>query len=240
MPITWISAPNFSGLSSAVIGQFRGGVPGAADYETSIGVGTAASELTQTGQFAWTSGTTYPFSYAFDASLNRVRLSIGSGASQAVVQHVHPAPLTPERIFLLAVTRNGSQVTRWRNLSVTATQTAEVAALPDVTSTGDGTAALLISGPFRQGFALTGRFGFQWTGPLPLRSNLLAMAKVIDEAEPAWVPDDPRQRRRAPVFGYLLAYLMEDARRAIPVIGRGEDDERRRALGLPTRIAPDR
>lgn len=241
MPITWVQAVNFTGLPSAVVGQFRGGVPGAADYEVSIGIGTALGEITQTGEFTWGNGVANPFTYEFNASLNRVRLSIGSGSNQATVQHIAAQPLTPERIFLLGVTRSGTQFTRWRNLSVTATQTAETAAPPDLICTGNTTAAMVISGLFRGGFTLTGTFGFQWTGSMPLRSNLLGMAKVIDEADPPpWVPDDPPRRRRDPVFGYLLAFLMEDARRPIPIIGRGEDDERRRALGLPPRGEDDR
>jgi hypothetical protein len=234
MAITWVAASNFAGLPAPVIGQFRGGVPGAADYEASIGTGTAAGELTQTGQFTWVNGAAHPFTYTFDAVLNRVRLTLGAGAGQVAIQHVHPTPLTPERVFLLAVTRALTQFTRWTNLAITATATAEVAALPDVISTGNATAALLISGPFLSGFMLTGRFGFQWTGAMPLRSELLGMAKVVD-GDATWIPDEPRPRRRDPVFGYLLAFLMEDARRGVPIIGRGGDEERRRRLGLSTR-----
>ncbi|MFM2092651.1 MAG: hypothetical protein RLZZ127_3140 [Planctomycetota bacterium] len=244
MAITWALAPNFTGLPSKVVGQLRGGVPGGADYEASIGVGTGGGDLTQTGDLLWTNGGLVPFSFTFDPIPNRVRLTVGA----VTVAHVHPTPLTPERIFLLAVTRSGTQVTRWVDLTVTAAGTGETAHPPDLVCTGSATAAMLISGWFRGGVTLSGRFGFSWVGAMPLRSNLLAMVKLVDEDQ-AWIPDDARPPVRDPSRAAFLAALdlvgavdsepnpspatPDGLRRSPARAGRGQDRDRRRTLGLP-------
>ena len=242
MAITWVQAPNFTGLPSKVVGQLRGGVPGGADYEASIGVGTGGGDLSQTGDLLWTNGGLVPFAFTFDPVPNRVRLTVGA----VTVSHVHPVPLTPERIFLLAVTRTGTQVTRWVDLTVTAALTGETAHPPDVVCTGSATAAMLISGVFRGGVTLSGRFGFSWVGAMPLRSNLLAMVKLVDEDQ-AWIPDDPRPPTRDPSRAAFLAAVdlvggpetpdrpttADSIRRPPARAGRGQDNDRRRTLGLP-------
>lgn len=161
--------PNLSFVAEGRIGD--GGGP--ATHELNIGISTGAPA--DTDQFAWASNQPIGFRLAYDGTTRQAEFAFGSGTPSVAFI----VPSGPRASFTDMFFRARSSLTSSVLLSELALD--GVAFGQNVSASGGGLDFLRVAdGALDDGFTLTGRATFAWTGTAPTNSNLAFQIKLGD------------------------------------------------------------